>query len=362
MSAYRVTFTPSGPYFFGNEKTFIYPGQKVKNDFGKLYYIKGERMPMQTTLLGALRYVLLPQKGLGKNLLSADSVAAIGSSSFDMDSEQQQDFGRIKSISPIFLRKNEEYFIPTPFDHNENTEKSADGRIYYTPMSDYGEVDTLDGKKLYLRDYDAKLGIADSFTSLSDGHLETSLFAPDVRVGINRADRSDDGFFKKEYVSLARGFAFAVFADIEGEYLSGKVFTVLLGQGKVPFSVLFEKADKNCATDLGKKIADILKKPSVPYDRVYCQSDMLTDGCDLYGAMRFAITKTRDHRSFKTVVSENVKGTEIEKGSTLHRLVAAGSIFFPKSGADEDWMRKTNKQKNAATVGFNQMILIKKGE
>ena len=104
MSAYRVTFTPSGPYFFGNEKTFQYPGQEVKNDFGSLYYIKGEKMPMQTTLLGALRYILLPQKGLGKNLLSEASVQAVGKFSFDIDSKGKQDFGKIKSISPVFIR------------------------------------------------------------------------------------------------------------------------------------------------------------------------------------------------------------------------------------------------------------------
>ena len=361
MSAYRVTFTPSGPYFFGNEKTFQYPGQKVKNDFGSLYYIKSEKMPMQTTLLGALRYVLLPQKGLGKNLLSDDTVQAIGASSFDIDSEKMQNFGRIKSISPIFIRKGEEYFIPTPFDHNNAAKKADDGKTYYTPMSDFGEVDTLDGKKLYLRDYDAKFGIADSFTSLSDAHLETDLFSPDVRVGINRKDRSEGGFFKKEYVALKLGFAFSVFADIDGESLAGKTFSVLLGQGKVPFSVLFEEEKSNCVEIFEKKIADVLKNKAIPYDRIYCPSDMLTDGGELYGGMHLAITATRDYRSFKTKI-----GGGVEKGSVLHRMIAAGSVFFPSDGHGEKgplaWMKNTEKQRNAASIGFNQMIWISKGE
>ena len=361
MSAYRVTFTPSGPYFFGNEKNFQYPGQEVKNDFGNLYYIRGERMPLQTTLLGALRYVLLPTKGLGDNLGSEESVQAIGKASFDIDSKEIQGFGKIKKISPVFLRKNEEYFIPTPFDHNCTTKKSEDGLTYYSPMSDYGEVYTLDGMKLYLRDYDAKYGITDSFMSLSDAHLETELFTSDVRVGINRRDRAEGGFFKKEYVALKRGFAFTVFADIDKEDLHGKFFTVLLGQGKVPFSVLFEKEGEDCEKalkTLEKKIVGILKKNPVVYDRIYCAGDMLTDDGGLYDDMCFAITKTRDYRSFKT----KNKG-RIEKGSTLHRLVAAGSIFFPEQGKADAALRickRTTEQQNAANIGFNQMILIEK--
>ncbi|MBE6666497.1 MAG: hypothetical protein E7603_09865 [Ruminococcaceae bacterium] len=361
MSAYRVTFTPSGPYFFGNEKTFQYPGQKVKNDFGNLYYIRGERMPMQTTILGALRYVLLPTKGLNKeNLNSEQNVSAIGKASFDIDSQKIQEFGQIKKIFPIFLRKDEEYFIPTPFDHNYAVKAERNGLTYYSPMSDYGEVKTLDGDKLYLRDYDAKEGIKDSFMSLSDAHLETELFTSDVRVGINRSDRSEGGFFKKEYIALKKGFAFAVFADIEKEGLHGKVFTVLLGQGKVPFSVLFEKADSKCVKEMEETIIDIMKKKPVAYNRIYCSSDMLTDCGKLYGDMRFAITKTRDHRSFKTKI-----GGGVEKGSTLHRLIAAGSIFIPEQGKEEKalkaWKNNT-KQENAANIGFNQMILIEKGE
>lgn len=357
MPTYRITFTPSGPYFFGNEKTFQYPGQSVKNDFGSIYYIKGEKLPMQTTLLGALRYIILPQKGLGENLRSPNTIQAIGKSSFDIDSEEIQSFGKIKSVSPVFLRKDEEYFIPTPFDHNSAAKKSEDGAYYYSPLSDYGEVDTIDGKKLYLRDYDAKFGVTDSYMSLSDAHLETDLFTSDVRVGVNRADHSDGGFFKKEYVALKRGYAFAVFAEIEREDLSNKVFTVLLGQGKVAFSVSFEKTDANSVKDFEEKIVRVFEKNPVSYDRMYCMSDMLADCDDLYGEMRFAITKTRDYRSFKTKI-----GGGVEKGSKLHRLIAAGSIFIPDGEAPQNWMKNTVKQKNAASIGFNQMIWIRKGE
>ena len=358
MSAYRVTFTPSGPYFFGNEKTFKYPGQEVKNDFGNLYYIRGERMPMQTTLLGALRYILLPQKGMGDNLRSEESVQAIGKASFDIDSTEVQSFGKIKKISPVFIRRGEEYFIPTPFDHDCTVKKVKDKPTYYSPMSDYGEVDTIDGKKLYLRDYDSKFGITDSFMSLSDAHLETELFTSDVRVGINRSDRSKGGFFKKEYVALKRGFAFAVFADIDNDTLNGKSFAVLLGQGKVPFSVLFEKDGADCVKDFENKIVGIMKKKLVDYDRIYCLSDMLTGSGKIYSDMRFAITKTHDYRSFRT----KIRGG-IEKGSTLHRLIAAGSIFIPKPGKADAALqacKKTTEQQNAASIGFNQMILIEK--
>ena len=65
MSVYKISFIPSGPYFFGNEKSFIYPGSE-NDKFGTLYYIKGENLPSQSTVLGALRYILLPEKGYDK--------------------------------------------------------------------------------------------------------------------------------------------------------------------------------------------------------------------------------------------------------------------------------------------------------
>ena len=53
MSTYLVRLTPQEPYFFGNEKNLEFKGQKNRGQMTNRYYIKSERTPLQTTLLGA---------------------------------------------------------------------------------------------------------------------------------------------------------------------------------------------------------------------------------------------------------------------------------------------------------------------
>ncbi len=375
MAIYKITFTPSGPYFFGNEKTFSYSksnstaDKKAKED--KLYYIKGEDTPSQTTVFGALRYILLPEKGFNK--LGEDrNVEAIGASGFNMDSEEQQSFGWIKRMSAIFVSRGDELFVPTPFDHNcakeDKTETELDGKkitvYYYTPMKEYeefGSGNCLDGTTLYLTDYDAKEGLTCSYMSIADGHLEKELFSSDVRVGNNIADNKD-GLFKKEYKCLKAGFAFCVFAELDdgakGQVLERSL--VSMGQGKVPFAVSFEKTDYEGFDSVYEAVCSAISKKPVSRDRVYCVSDMVV-GEKLYTDTAFAFVKTRDHRSF-TRAFDGIS-PQYKKSSTLHRLVKAGSVFIPNSLPDNNGDKAlTGRQKNAFTVGYNQISIIKKTE
>jgi hypothetical protein len=59
IQSYLLTLEPMEPYFFGNEKTFSFD---PKSPADNRYFIKSERLPMQTTILGALRYLLMPMK------------------------------------------------------------------------------------------------------------------------------------------------------------------------------------------------------------------------------------------------------------------------------------------------------------
>ena len=40
MKTYLVTLTPQEPYFFGNEKTFLFDKEKNQGQRGKSYYIR----------------------------------------------------------------------------------------------------------------------------------------------------------------------------------------------------------------------------------------------------------------------------------------------------------------------------------
>ena len=110
MSTYLVRLTPQEPYFFGNEKCLAFDDGNPRGQMTNRYYIKSERTPLQTTLLGAMRYILLPEKkyNFGKEY--------IGEESFNIEKDFQS-FGVIKKISPLFLLKGNKRLIVTPFDH-----------------------------------------------------------------------------------------------------------------------------------------------------------------------------------------------------------------------------------------------------
>ena len=112
----------------------------------------------------------------------------------------------------------------------------------------------------------------------------------------------------------------------------------------------------------------LFEKNKVGVNRVYCISDMLVDD-KLYNEMQIAIVQTKDYRSFFT------KSDGYTRGSSLHRLVRAGSVFVPTNNLSitstvnqdkpsTEWECVTNEQKNAKQIGYNHYLYINevKGE
>ena len=110
MKQYLMKLTPLEAYFFGNEKSFKYPKQENSGQMSNQYYIKSESVPAQTTLLGMLRYLLLPVKKNNFSDYTDDdkklNAEAVGASSFDFE-QKDSSFGKIKGISPVFLLKDD---------------------------------------------------------------------------------------------------------------------------------------------------------------------------------------------------------------------------------------------------------------
>lgn len=381
---YLATFTPSGPYFFGNEKTFAFDQSGES-----LYFIRGEKLPSQSTILGALRYLALTEKSYKAAAASGDR---IGEASFNIDhAGEKQSFGKIKMLSSLFLYGPEEsdpqkyrMLIPTPFDHNYGKENDARKnhlksekdipakektkfRCVYTPFSSYIKYEGEE--TCYTLDYDSKAGIADSFVSLTkneplDGYeiIETvdadgnvPLFGSDVRVGVN-LNAKNDGFFKKEYRTLAKGYSFAVYAELDDEVfgkMTGAPQTVMLGQGRVPFSVSFREHENDLQSLTEQMLKDTHGFLTTDQTIVYCMGDMLP-GEERKDSL-FSVVQTKDYRAYLTSYDSTHGKGKITKDDSLHKLIRAGSVFLLKSGkASENWGRSTPQQKNAAGIGFNQ--------
>lgn len=346
MSKYLMTLTPREPYFFGNEKSFKYPGSTVGDESNR-YYIKSELVPAQTTLIGTLRYILLPiKKEYGKyndTDLKANA-AAVGEKSFIYGAENE--FGKILGISPIFILKGDEKLVVTPFDHSiggtKITERLPDGteveKELYTPFSKYTDPC---GERIYPTEYNVKQGISHSYVSLVDKKIyeHYDIFKTDVRIGINLS-AEDKGFFKKEYVAMLPDFAFGAYVTLD-DGIAPIDSIVYMGQGKSLFTVTFKKVSDNADKDFVDEVAKILRD-----DVIYCLSDMFVQS-DIYKETMFAVTDTKDYRAYTT------NGGKISKSSKLYKLVKAGSILIPKA---ESSLKTKIKNKSVEIIGYNKVV------
>lgn len=364
MAVYQITFTPSGPYFFGDEKGFAFADGRY-GEYGKLYYITGENTPLQTTILGAIRYLLLPEKTF---TAAAEASAVIGSESFDPDSDHALSFGAIRRLSPLFLCKGEEWFVPAPFDHNEADPRREQDKSFYTPFSRYALMETLDGVKLYTPDYDPKYGITSGYMSLDDAHVENDLFSSTTRIGLNCSIRQD-GFFKKDFVMLKAGYSFSVLAEIDEQIAAvPRRSVVTLGQNKVPFAVEITPGDwdtEEVCRRAGQVIAACREGVRYPegkaYRFVYAAADALPEGYDaqdLYSNCAFAVTKVRHLRNLKTKAAADGAAARFEKSATLSRLLRGGSVFLVEQGQTLSGLTDTASLRiaNAAVIGCNSLV------
>ena len=363
MTKYRITFTPMEPYFLGNEKTFKYPGQENDGKYGNLYFIRSEQTPSQSTLLGALRYMLLSVKRPDFSYTAEEmklNAAAVGSAGFDISSPVVQDFGAIRKLSPVYITCGSKVLIPAPLDHNTGAAMDGDTEKY-APFSDYAEMTTPYGKKLYARDYDSKKGIAEDKYLDLDSHAVvdgSDIFLKTVRIGINRAAEKK-GLFKKEFCSLADGYSFAVDAEIDESILSDNAAavinsgtTVYLGQNKSVFSVSFSTADES--------IEDLVKESLKEYrheqgSMIYVLGETMAFK-DMYEGTLWANVTVRDYRAYKRDLS---RGGKVEKGSNLYRLIRAGSVFLAEE--PDEWINRlkaADGYENAEQIGYCSVVVI----
>lgn len=349
MANYLVTFTPLEPYFFGNERVFDYG--KIKST---AYFIKSESLPLQSTILGTIRYCCIKNPTMDFQY----KPNIIGKKSFNI-MEEEQDFGCIKSLSPIFLVKENEYLIRTPYNH-KNGEKTQ----YYTPFQDYYQpIETCEGKKRFPKDYNPKEGIADTFTSIVTG-VNYDLIHTTEQVGI-RKNTQENGFFKKQYVYLQSNdnvlqknnektfdISFAVMAEIELN-LDGMIKIVYMGQGKTAFVVKFQEKENNFT----KKIITFWEKKNKNYPMKMALSDIYIKEpiTKLNELCYYVNVKLRDYRSFLTNYQANSFHTRYEKGKVLQHLIRAGSVFWIKENKEEEF-EKMLDNKNCKKIGFNKVI------
>ncbi len=353
MIKVRVRLTPVGHYFLGGERGFGYD-KKLNRQMSDSYYISSLKVPSQTTLFGAIRYIF----GVKDEVLRSDAAEVIGSNTYNI-TDNNNSFGMINGISPVYLLNEkagkDTYYVRTPFDHRiakyvkaGDTEKRT-VNTHYTPFKlDSKQTTAINYpgtvvNKVYPLDFKAKDGIAKSYTSLTDSCMveESDIFDTSVEVvsrKVKNTDDSDKGFAKKEYVRLKKGWSFAVFTELECNSIPDYNKSVVMGKDSSVFSVEIAAVEE---PDVQKLFKD--RESNFHY----CQSAVYVSGNvnEVIDKSKFSIIESESLRVFKT---QNAKLSP-EYDTPLLQLLSAGSIIYT-----DDIGNLRND--HAMIAGFNYII------
>ncbi len=372
---YLCTLRPLDMYFFGGERTFRFNPSKGE---GKTdYYIVSEDIPQQSTLFGALRFLILKNKNLlndiyhGSDGKHRDEVRKgneekkiqqqkwIGRKGFSLeqsDLSKASDYGNLYSISPVFLLQEREdgyhRWIPTPMNQVSGPEEKC-----YRPLEMGHGFDTEMGADTLLpMNYDAKEGIVGGFLDLDDTSFPLisswDVFDSKEHTRIARWEK-DQGLFKKKYKTLKKGLCFAFYCRAEeGTIPATQVF--VMGQEKSPFA--FTAKEVSCGEEeMRKKIGTIpagegLEKVSV----YYAWSDLyLNLDEELHEKLSFSIVKSGSSRT----LSETGKNDSFRLSrdrSDLYQMIQAGSVFYISSEKEEELLKRINLE-GLKQIGLNYL-------
>lgn len=344
----RIILSPLEPYFFGNDRSFTYGETIIQKSGG--YFISSEYVPSQTTLFGVLRYLGIKSKSSDYKLTPAD-IDNIGESSFNLTKSEPASFGKIRSISPLYLIDKEgNYLIKTPLDHKNYTHSGEKKENkFYSPFSNYTTLSVdKERSRLFPTDFHSKDHVADSYMTIQGRKIipKSEIFERITRVGINK-EKKEEAFFKKEYCFMQYN-SFVFFADVADDFPDITDKIVFLGQGKSAFSV---KVD----SEKEPEIANVFNEN--PYPVAYALSDIYIGShksSELYDCCKFCSTRVKSFRVFTTDYKNALEQKKrFRRSEESISLIEAGSIFIQ---VDINKLDELTNNPTAQTAGFNKLI------
>lgn len=346
----EIRLTPLEPYFFGSDRTFYYGEKDIKRVGQRSYYVRSEKIPMQTTLFGILRYLGI--RDVKEDYDIRESEKDIGSASFRYG-EPDQKFGRIQSVSPLYLVSRDGHrYMPVPMDHKK-------GESRYTPFTKYREVKTTVGRQLLPVDYIAKDGISGGFIDTGTGEVISpdEVFGSVEKTGID-INRQKNAYFKMEYCRLDPEFSFAFRAVVEDEFPQVEQRIVYMGGKK---SAFLASVTESCDNSPEEELKELLKEH--PGKIIYVASDAyLRDEGNVAGieaaenSALFSIVDFKTAREYVTNYGKKSQRDRFTKSERLYRLVRAGSIFITESSQAEK-IAALFTDPHFNTIGMNHYII-----
>lgn len=349
---YKILFTPLDSFFWGGEKTF---GADNEN-----YFVKSRFFPQQTTILGTLRFEFLQQNNLFIKTASGLSIndkneakRIVGNKSFDVDAKSCNEFGMIKSLSPVFIsykndNGNEDDLYVMPFDEELNLVFEK-GNSLFNINKDFIPFYT---------NYNPKKSPQNCFIGrLKNTKLKTDIFIEKTQVGIQKdyAGATDENsFFKQKALGLNNNFSFAVILETDINLPLLKPSFVKMGSNRSVFKMEINEEFQYNTSEIFK--------PKSDRNRIVLLSDAFVSE-DIHKFYDFAKINSISFRNIKTSESTKnfyanpKKGNDISK-SEKYNIIERASVFYVQDKDMINFETQINKQ-YLKNIGYNCYQVIK---
>jgi len=342
MPNYQFILTPVDKFFFGGEK-------HNADGYSINYFVESNPYPQQTTILGLVRYYLLKQNGLiGNNdRIKSEGKKLIGEKSFDFDVANQQ-FGNIKSVSPLYFINSSETWFPAPFDSQHKLSK-LDG--YYKFITDHG------------KNYTAKDGGFELRLTNGKGNYQllSEIIYPVPQTGNEKGEKGstkEDAYYKQVFMQIKPGWSFAFDVELSQDITKEELF-VNFGGEKSLFSLKIIPGRK--PFDFRYSFPENKKRENV--FGFYCLSDCFANP-DISGNTCFGIIQGMSFRNFQSSIeTKNYAAYNSSDPNGMIRgkrfnLLARGSALYFETIDLRDKAAETINNSNGSAIGFNQIITI----
>jgi len=309
---YKIILQPLEPFLFGGDNTFGKIGDKENGT----YLVKSRQFPQQSAILGMLKKEMMIQSGVLTRKVRGEWVdkhlknqakELVGFEKFNLTTQTLQNFGKLKSLSPIFLQRDDERFI-----------KKVD-------------IDSFEYSDGLLKGYNPKEDIYDNFVSLkSNKKLSSKNIFQEVEETGNKKGGEDNSLFKKTSYLLKDDFRFAFYVESEYEL---KDSIISLGADGSSFRMQVQKSDE--------KLEYIDKNGYLT---------LLSDAyitVPLKGNCKFAITSEISYQNLQN--KKHVTQKNKFKKSEKFYLYEKGSVIIKPSS---DLLENLNN-KNCQQIGYN---------
>ena len=343
MSRYKVTLTPLDWFFFGGEHTF-------DNGVTQSFIARSLRFPQQTTLLGMVRYQLLKQNNLLLNgneekdkSIASDMEALIGKDSFDIEANDTQSFGKIKSISSAYIQMGGHQLVPMPLTYGLNISFDK-GEVWLSGIKKEIIIKTSSFNE---KGYDNYCKMIDETGKSWEIDGRDGIFISSMQIGITKADGGDEnekGFYKQETLRFKSGDAsFAFYLELEDGTKLDSDF-VFIGAQRSCFKMNVEESDEKLFVPDHPISSILLLSPTYIRDRALLDANCLQHW-----------SGTTSFRNLQKKAGGKLQSGAIRyhRHSSLSTFLTAGSVIFYQDSEQLTKLKALLDSNNLINIGYN---------